>query len=248
MKNPLLESIKDTKIKEIPKLTPDQRIAVDSIQNFLQDPHEMIFTLKGIGGAGKTFVTKYAIEGHTGVIGAAISHSARIVLQESLGNVVPCYTIAQLLGLKQTINEETGKIQFIVDPRSSKKVLPMDTARLILIDECSMIDEQTFQRILFRKEAHCKVLLLGDPFQLPPVDDAKKDSVTFNYTKAELVTSVRYTGPLSDHGTQAFYKERFPLQVEMIWEEHTEEYYSSFLVLEVGSSTCFSNSALRLAK
>ena len=180
--------------------TPEQQLAIDEIKTFLNHPIDVLFTLKGVGGAGKTTVIRAVLENRIGVIGAAISHSAKIVLQESLGSTVPCYTVAQLLGLKQTINEESGQIQFVVDARSQNKVLPLDHAKIVIIDECSMIDTQTFNRIMSRRESHCKVIMLGDPFQLPPVDDVKSDSITFDHTKAELITAVRYTGPLADLG------------------------------------------------
>lgn len=182
-------------------LTPEQEIAVNSIIDFLDNGTEQCFTLKGVGGAGKTTVVREAIRDRSLVIGAAISHSAKFVLQESLGNLASCYTIAQLLGLKQTIDEETGKIRFIPNVREGIR-MPLDTARVLIIDECSMIDEETFNRIMSRKNDRCKVIMLGDPFQLPPVDESSSDSITFNYTQAELLTAVRYTGPLADLGTR----------------------------------------------
>lgn len=180
------------------KLTPDQQIAVDAIKDFLKDPNEDIFTLTGVGGAGKTTCIREAIRGQSNVIGATISHSAKFVLGESLNGIANCITVAQLLGLKQIINEE-GEISFLPKAYNPDRPLPVAQARILVIDECSMIDAETFKQIVSMKNDYCKVIFMGDAFQLPPIE-GKNDSVTFDFTKAELNIPVRYTGPLADLG------------------------------------------------
>jgi len=181
------------------KLTPDQQVAVDAICDFLDSGYD-IFTLSGIAGAGKTTCIREAIKFRSNVIGATISHSAKFVLQESLqGTGASCFTIAQLLGLKQEIDEE-GKIRFI--PRGTQRErLPIANAGVLIIDECSMIDENTYRRLMSMKNDSCKVIMMGDVFQLPPVEEGV-DSVVFDFTKATLNEAVRYTGPIADLGNR----------------------------------------------
>lgn len=184
------------------KLTETQEEAINSIMEFLGSKGEDIFTLAGIGGAGKTTVIKEALHGLNDVIGATVSHSAKGVLKESLGKIAECFTVAQLLGLKQSINED-GKITFVAKARYDRDgipfPLPIHGARYLIIDECSMIDDETFERIITMKPKECKVVFLGDPYQLPPIDGGK-DSICFKHNKAELKTPMRYTGPIADLG------------------------------------------------
>jgi hypothetical protein len=182
------------------KLTPEQQVAVDLVIEFLLDDNktDMIFTLAGVGGAGKTTCIRRALEGRTGVVGATVSHSAKFVLEESLRGIANCLTIAQLLGLRQVINDE-GEISFLPKPYNPDKPLPVEFARILVIDECSMIDKDTFLRIMQMKKRTTKVIFMGDPFQLPPIEGSD-DSVSFDHTKVELLNSVRYAGPIADFG------------------------------------------------
>lgn len=70
----------------------------------------------------------------------------------------------QVLQLRKTIREEVEQVQrpsFIINPDSA-----LHRAALVIIDECSMVDERIGQDLLsFRKP----ILVLGDPAQLPPV-------------------------------------------------------------------------------
>jgi len=176
------------------ELTQEQLAVVEGIKDFLNpsNPAEC-YTLAGVGGGGKTSSLKEAIKGRIGIVGATISHSARFVLQKSLGPSVPCFTVAQLLGLKQTITED-GEIRFT--PSYSKQVLPIHTADIIIIDECSMIDPNTYYRILNMKKPNSKVLWVGDPYQLCPIEGVD-DSLSFDTINGELKTPIRYTGHLA---------------------------------------------------
>jgi len=181
------------------KLKPEQQVAVDAVNKFLDSSEDDIFTLSGVGGAGKTTCIRKALEGRSNVIGATISHSAKFVLAQSLDGIASCLTIATLLGLKVFINNE-GEISFVVKERHARSLpLPIESANILVVDECSMIDEETFMRIMAMKNSWTKVIFLGDPYQLPPIT-GDGDSKTFDYTKAELLNAVRYTGPIVDLG------------------------------------------------
>ena len=184
------------------KLTPDQQVAVDSIIEFLDsDVYNVPFTLSGAAGTGKTFSIKAALKGRSNVVGATISHSAKDVLKSSLDGIADCTTLAQLLGLKQKI-DDNGQISFVPSKSNSfygGRELLIHSAMVLLIDECSMIDDETFHIIMSMKRADCKVIFLGDVYQLPPIKGTD-DSITFEYVGAELYKPVRYTGPIADLG------------------------------------------------
>lgn len=183
------------------KLTPEQEIAVNKVKDFL-DSHEEIFTLAGVSGAGKTSCIKEALRGRDRVIGATISHSAKDVLQTSL-ETINCTTIAQLLKLTRK-NTSDGEIQYTFDvEKNAHKMIPIRNYDVLIIDECSMIDQGIFNWIMELKQPKAKVIFLGDPYQLKPIEgEANRDSITFDYKQAELLTPIRYTGPLADLGNR----------------------------------------------
>lgn len=183
------------------KLTEDQQIAVDAMVEFLDHPTEEVFTLSGVAGAGKTFSIKQALHGRSNIVGAVISHAAKTILGQSLEGVASCITVAQLLGLTMIYHDD-GEVSF--RPNRNKAMhqgLPIDSADILVIDECSMIDEEIHNLIMTMKKKSTKVIYMGDVYQLPPIS-SNSDSVTFNYTQATLNNAVRYAGPIADLGNR----------------------------------------------
>jgi hypothetical protein len=177
-------------------LTPEQQIVADSMLAFLESESEEIFTLKGVAGAGKSTILKNVLTGYDNIIAATVSHVAKSVLEDILGSVATCMTIAKLLNMRQTIDED-GEISFVprIDKFNENFRLPIEDANIIVIDECSMVDENTHNLVMHFKSTKAKVIYTGDPFQLPAVNEINEtDSVSFKFTKAELLKSVRYGG------------------------------------------------------
>jgi len=187
-------------------LTEKQEENVNNIKSFLESEKEEFFTLEGVGGSGKTSSVVFAVKDIKDklIIGGTISHAAKFVLNEGLKEAkIPCYTIAQLLELTQVIDEETGKISF--KPATNvnyNSISPLLNADIIIIDECSMLSSELHDSINKKKKRGAKVIYLGDPFQLCPIEEDNKDSITFDFTKGKLHEAIRYTGPIADLGTR----------------------------------------------
>jgi len=149
----------------------DQKRAIDSLLSFLDSKEQRdSFCLIGKGGTGKTTIIKKVVEqvkGRPYVMSAAPSHAAKNVLKESLGDTVEeVHTIASILGMKLNVNK--GK--FEIDEYSRREYgIPIETADILIIDECSMVGEEVNTLIKKHKSPHCKVIQLGDSHQLPPI-------------------------------------------------------------------------------
>ena len=164
-------------------LSDDQKISVNDIMSFLADdvPGEMI--LGGKAGTGKTYLTKYILEeidtdprmkahrllakNTQGKIGSihlcSTTNKAASILGQATGH--QAVTIHRLLGLTVRNNHETGESDLV--PTKRTKVIEES---LIIIDEASMISKkllQTIRDLTFK----CKVLFIGDPYQLAPVKE-----------------------------------------------------------------------------
>jgi exodeoxyribonuclease-5 len=95
-------------------------------------------------------------------------------------------TIHSLLSLKMKWEED--KQVLVKDDRGEDNFSMYD---YVVIDECSMIDEELLGYICrAQKDSGNKVIFMGDPCQLPPINE--KGSRTFNVpTNTELTTVVR---------------------------------------------------------
>jgi len=183
-------------------LTADQQKVADLMTEFLNSEEE-IFTLKGIGGAGKTTILKHVLNNSNNIIAATVSHVAKSVLETVIGEIANCMTIAKLLNMRQVINDEGEAIFVPKIDRNDEQRLPIETADILVIDECSMIDENIHGLIMRFKKSSAKIFYIGDPFQLPAVTEKgtdDRDSIAFDFTKGELLKSVRYGGIISDIG------------------------------------------------
>jgi exodeoxyribonuclease V alpha subunit len=103
-------------------------------------------------------------------VGKTTVLSAICELSEALGAHV--YQIALSGRAARRMEEATGRpaqtIASWIRAVDEGKV-PLDTEPLIAIDESSMLDLPTTYRILRRLQPGCRLLLLGDPGQLPPI-------------------------------------------------------------------------------
>ncbi len=134
------------------------------------------YGILGAGGTGKTFViTKVMAEvKNYKVIFLGATNKVVTVLKDSLisnGMENPiCKTIDSFLGFKIIKDHENKNT--ITYRLPSKNNIP----DIIVIDEVSMI---TFQKIeqIEKLSTKCKIILLGDPMQLPPIEEEKSSIV-----------------------------------------------------------------------
>lgn len=150
------------------KFSPQQDQALVEVSRWLKAGERQVFRLFGYAGTGKTTLARHLAEGVDGeVLFAAFTGKAAQVLRSR--GAAKASTIHSLIyrprGEETVEDEETGK----------KEVLPMfslnrqssvSQAALIIIDECSMVDEELGRDLL---SFGTPVLVLGDPGQLPPV-------------------------------------------------------------------------------
>ena len=138
--------------------SPQQDQALKAIAQWLKAGHPQIFRLFGYAGTGKTTLARHIAEGIDGdVVFAAYTGKAALVLRNK--GCDDARTIHSLIYRAQDVDEEMPS--FVINEQS-----PANEAALIIIDECSMVDEELGRDLLSFGRP---VLVLGDPAQLPPV-------------------------------------------------------------------------------
>ena len=123
---------------------------------------KQVFYLAGYAGTGKTTLAKHFAENVDGdVMFAAFTGKASLVLRKN--GCAGARTIHSLI-YKARVNEETGEVTWSINRESA-----LSDAKLLIVDECSMVDGDLGRDLLSFKKP---ILVLGDPGQLPPVSGA----------------------------------------------------------------------------
>ncbi|MBS0257194.1 MAG: ATP-dependent RecD-like DNA helicase [Proteobacteria bacterium] len=148
--------------------SPQQDEALKAVSRWLKEGRTPVFRLFGYAGTGKTTLAKHFAENVDGeVLFAAFTGKAAQVLRSR--GATNARTIHSLIyrprGEETVEDEETGKTS-IAPMFSINRQSPLAKAALIIIDECSMVDEQLGRDLM---SFGTPILVLGDPGQLPPV-------------------------------------------------------------------------------
>lgn len=140
--------------------------AIRLIKNWFKAVGQQVFCLLGYAGSGKTTLVKLAVEAcgldpeSFSVLFGAYSGKAALVLQQK--GLPGATTIHRMIYIPEE-DRDTGRVVF----RLNREGSPVHMADLIVLDECSMIDEQMWRDLL---SFGVKILVIGDPGQLPPVN------------------------------------------------------------------------------
>ena len=143
--------------------SPQQEAAIKAVHAWTRDRSSQVFRLFGFAGTGKTtLATELAGEmGGGDVLFGAFTGKAALVLRRK-----GCEGASTIHSMIYRIDEENDgwEPKFLLNHDSAVR-----DARLVIIDECSMVDEALARDLL---SFGTKVLVLGDPAQLPPVKGA----------------------------------------------------------------------------
>ncbi len=138
--------------------TREQAEAIDKVGRWLKKGEPQVFRLFGYAGVGKTTLARHVAEAAAGETAfAAFTGKAAMVMR---AHGCPGATTIHALIYRASEGDD-GAPTFTLNSDG-----PASRAGLIVIDECSMVDAELARDLLsFGKP----ILVLGDPFQLPPV-------------------------------------------------------------------------------
>ncbi|MDQ0301418.1 ATP-dependent DNA helicase [Ancylobacter polymorphus] len=139
--------------------SPQQEGARREVAAWLRDQAgAQVYYLAGYAGTGKTTLARdLAGDARGEVLYGAFTGKAALVLQRK--GCIGASTIHSMIYKPR--RKAGGVVEFVLNPESAVK-----KAGLVVIDECSMVDEALGKDLL---SFGTKVLVLGDPAQLPPV-------------------------------------------------------------------------------
>ena len=145
--------------------------------------------LTGAAGTGKTSVVEAFLNSqqiqNEGVLLLAPTGKARVKLgkQSSYGEAL---TIAQFLTRQGFFDWDTMMPEYNEDGRKYSK------SKNVIIDECSMLTTRDFFVLLNALDltAINRIILIGDPYQLPPIGDGRSFSDLCNFLKKEIPDAI----------------------------------------------------------
>jgi exodeoxyribonuclease-5 len=161
----------------MPVFTPHQDAALKAVADWLKSRPgsrgtPQLFRLFGYAGTGKTTLARHLAEDVDGKVAfAAFTGKAALVMRRK--GCASASTIHSLIYRARESGEETPSFELWDEAPASK-------AKLIVIDECSMVDAELGRDLL---SFGVPVLVLGDPAQLPPIQgggfftDAEPDAM-----------------------------------------------------------------------
>jgi exodeoxyribonuclease-5 len=208
--------------------TDHQRSVLDRVWRELSIGDHCVHLLTGYAGTGKTFSLALLLKrleqsrGLDSVVVAAPTHKAARQLERAMRlagvSDLQVVTVARLLGLKEVRNYQTGETTFEQD--SYATTLITTDVELVIIDEISMVSERCVSYLrealedpqppkkadqweqLRPSSGVIRVLAVGDPHQLPPVEDGKLSSlITCPDVAFRLEEVVRHDGAILDLAT-----------------------------------------------
>lgn len=179
------------------KVNSDQEKAIDLISNFIfQSQERGIFILKGYAGTGKTKLISAITKALPGikwrsVLLAPTGRAAKVL---SAYSQRPAFTIHKKIFRKQS--DESGTFQFYLAENLHRHTL-------FIVDEASMISaneggENLFQNILENlfeyvySGENCKLILVGDNAQLPPIGSNESPALDSDYLKSAFYLNISH--------------------------------------------------------
>ncbi len=147
----------------MPTFTPHQDSALKAVADWLKakpgrNGTPPVFRLFGYAGTGKTTLARHIADGVDGEVKfAAFTGKAALVMRNK--GCDNASTIHSLIYRARESGVEQPSFELWDDAPASK-------AKLIVIDECSMVDAELGRDLM---SFDCPLLVLGDPAQLPPI-------------------------------------------------------------------------------
>ena len=138
--------------------SPQQVAALDSVSKWLREGGPQVFRLFGYAGTGKTTLARHIAEGgdRRPVFCAFTGKAALVMRAKGCTNARTIHSL-----IYRTTDSDSEAPAFVLNEESAAA-----SAGLIVIDECSMVDEELGRDLLSFGRP---VLVLGDPAQLPPI-------------------------------------------------------------------------------
>ena len=150
------------------QLSLQQDDALKAVSRWLKAGDRQIFRLFGYAGTGKTSLARHFAEEVDGDVqfAAFTGKAAQVLRARGAANARTIHSLIYRPRGEETIEDESTGKKSVAPTFSLNRSSPVAKASLIIIDECSMVDEELGRDL---QSFGTPILVLGDPGQLPPI-------------------------------------------------------------------------------
>lgn len=150
------------------EFSPQQDEALQAVGRWLKSGRPQVFRLFGYAGTGKTTLARHFAEGVDGGVqfAAFTGKAAQVLRSKGASNARTIHSLIYRPRGEESVEDETTGKTSVSPTFALNRQSPIAKAALVVIDECSMVDEALGRDLL---SFGTPVLVLGDPGQLPPV-------------------------------------------------------------------------------
>jgi hypothetical protein len=152
--------------------------------------------ISGGAGTGKTYLIAEMADNllkyqnkqtmHTVAVTATTNKAAAVIADAMPHRAQQIQTTYSFMNLRVQENFKTGAIKVI--PTANWEV---HSGHLIIVDECSMVNQALFDYLMKGTDSTCKIIFVGDENQLSPVKENISPVYTTNMPSATLTMAVR---------------------------------------------------------
>lgn len=163
---PTIESLPSSSVAlRYPRWDLDQEAAILVARRWMTSPiaSRQVMCLFGYAGTGKTTIARHLVaeSGQPWLFAAYTGKAALVMRQRGCTGASTIHSLIYRPNQESSDDERERELSFRLVGDS-----PLRDAAGVVVDECSMVDQQVGEDLLsFGK----KVLVLGDPAQLPPI-------------------------------------------------------------------------------
>ena len=234
-------------------LNQDQQAALGRLSTFVFDDSKEL-VLSGAAGTGKSYLINQFLQGFSSYVAlgkavasedfpetlmiTATTNKAVSALQSQLSSLEEVKTVHSALGIRPLYDFSTKKTKLVLTDKNT-----LHSNLLIIIDEYSYIDKELYT-IIHKNLRNCKILYVGDSYQLPPIGSDLPYIDVLGIEKVELTQIMRQT---DDNPIQALSRDlresvksktalpRIPLGTEIMKVDRTQ--FQQMLVSDLHTTT-----------
>lgn len=148
--------------------SPQQDAALKAVSRWMKAGDKQVFRLFGYAGTGKTTLARHFAEHVDGGVqfAAFTGKAAQVLRSRGASNARTIHSLIYRPRGEEQVEDETTGRKTISPTFSINRQSALARAKLVIIDECSMVDEALGRDLM---TFGTPILVLGDPAQLPPI-------------------------------------------------------------------------------
>jgi len=150
------------------EFSPQQDAALKAVARWLKEGRSPVFRLFGYAGTGKTTLARHFAEHVDGDVqfAAFTGKAAQVLRSKGATNARTIHSLIYRPRGEEAVEDETTGKTTIAPTFTINRQSPVARAKLVVVDECSMVDEELGRDLM---RFGTPILVLGDPAQLPPI-------------------------------------------------------------------------------